>query len=510
MNAQRGVFRTVLARDLFSGNLCRRDLLARSLCPVLLFTVVLLSLAVFPPVLAGPAGAVTPRHPHELKPTPLAFAPLTVQRDTLACGIPVLLFENHDLPICDLTIRFHMGTRYLSLQDHTAIGLFGSLWRDGGTTSISPDSLDGLLTALDASVWASISDRTGQVSLSLSSEDVERALPLWRDVVLRPAFNEDRLVRAKASRLKGLQEINNDPGSIAYYRWTWLLVGKEHPASHLETRAEIDGVTVDDLRRLHTRFVRPENAILGVSGDFRRAEMLNRLDELFGNWPKEGLFTPPVLQLWPVHPEPGVYLLRGDYEQSQVRLGRVIRELTDDSPDCAVAEILSYALGYMRVFYRVRTEGISYGAGVMINVGEDYSTLSGFGSGRGDATLPLLRAMREETQASTGRPFTKEELESARVFRVGIEMKSNETPAALVAGKVGDIMRGRPEEFRERHLQRLLAATGEDLQRAAERYAVPADSMVVLVLGDPAQFGLPLDSLGMGPVKELVPVKFGE
>lgn len=211
-----------------------------------------------------------------------------------------------------------------------------------------------------------------------------------------------------------------------------------------------------------------------------------------------------------MHPEPGVYLLRGDYEQSQIRLGRVIRDLNDDSPDRAVAEILSYALGYMRVFYRVRAEGLSYGAAVMIRVGENYSTFSGFGSGRGEATLPLLRAMREETQALPTRPFTRAELESSRIFHVGSELQSNETPAALVAGKVSDVMRGRPEDFRERFLQRLLTTTAEDVQRAAQRYALPADSMVVLVLGDPAQFGAPLDSLGMGPVRELAPVKFGE
>jgi predicted Zn-dependent peptidase len=456
------------------------------------------------------ARADTARHPHELKPAPLEFTPLAVERDTLACGIPVLLYENHDLPICDLTIQFHMGTRYLPREDHTASGLLGALWRDGGTATIRPDSLDELLTALDASMYASTDDRTGQVSLSLSSEDLERAVPLWREVVLHPAFNDDRLVRAKANRLKELQEINNDPSAIAFQRFNWLIMGREHPSSHLETRAEIEGVTVEDLRRLHARFVRPKNAVLGVSGDFNRTEMLALLNRLCRDWSAPGPSTPPVLQVWTPHPEPGVYLLRGDYEQSQVRLGRVIRDLDDDSPDYAVAQILSYALGWTRVFYRVRAEGLSYGAGVMLNVGEKVSTLQGLGSGRGDATIPLLRAMLEETQGIETRPFTKEELESSRVFQVGGEISSSETSAALISRKVGAVMRGRPDDFHERHLQRLLEATQEDLQRAAERYVIPADSMVVFVLGDPAKFGEPLDSLGLGPVRELAPVKFGE
>ncbi|MCY3018123.1 MAG: hypothetical protein NTW87_03705, partial [Planctomycetota bacterium] len=88
-----------------------------------------------------------------------------------------------------------------------------------------------------------------------------------------------------------------------------------------------------------------------------------------------------------------LYLLRGNYEQSQVRVGRLIPDLTDQSPDYAAATILSFGLGYERVFYRVREEGLTYGATMMLNVGEERSGLRGFGSCRGDATVPLLRAI---------------------------------------------------------------------------------------------------------------------
>jgi zinc protease len=284
--------------------------------------------------------------------------------------------------------------------------------------------------------------RSGHVTLSLSSEDLDRALPIWRDVVIAPGFDGDRLTRAKGKRLKSLQAINNDPGDIAYHRWRWLVMGKDHPASHLETRAEIDAVTAEDLRRLHARFVRPENAIIGASGDLSKADVMARLDRLFGSWPKDPAWSLPELQVWTPHPEPGVYLLRGDYEQSQVCMGRIIRDLNDDSPDYPHVQILSYALGFGRVFYRVRNEGLSYGAGVMFNVGDQSSIFRGFGSGRGDATVPILEAMLEETQALRDRPFTREELESARVYQVGGEINSNATPAALVSTIVSDLMRG--------------------------------------------------------------------
>ena len=58
-------------------------------------------------------------------------------------------------------------------------------------------------TALDASVNASTGARIGAVSVSLSREDMEKALRLWRDVVTHPGFDAGRLVRAKAKELGG-------------------------------------------------------------------------------------------------------------------------------------------------------------------------------------------------------------------------------------------------------------------------------------------------------------------
>ncbi len=454
------------------------------------------------------ARAQTPRHPDDLTLRPLTPQPIGAEQTRLPCGIPVVLQESHDLPILDLTIQFKMGTRYLPAEKHTACGLLGSLWRDGGTTAIPPDSLDAVLTALDASVNANVWARTGGVSVSLSREDVEKALPLWRNVVTHPGFDAGRLARAKANRLQDLQAINNDPKAIADTRVGWLIYGREFPTSRLETRADIEEVTVADLQGLHQRFVRPENALIGVSGDFERGPMLALLDRLFRDWTVAGPFEAPVMEPWVAKPEPGVYLLRGDYEQSQIRAARIV-DLTDASPDLAAANLLSSVLGYQRIFYRTREEGLSYGTFLSLNVGLERTLIRAAGSGRGEATLPLLRAILEETKRMGADPASGPELESAKVPVIGAEVRTGETPAALVQRTVGDILLGRPADYRPQYLKRLQAATAEDLTRLAHQH-LAADDWVILVLGNPEQFGESLESLGRGPARELEPVKFGE
>jgi len=317
-------------------------------------------------------------------------------------------------------------------------------------------------------------------------------------------------VRAKANRLQELQAINNDPGRIASRQFEWLLLGRDFPSVRLTTRAEIEAVTPEQIRSLHARFVRPENAILGVSGDFDRETMLALLDRLFADWPVTGPYEPPVADVWTPQPRPGLYVLRGDYGQSQVRVGRIVEGLTDDSPEFAASQILSYALGYGRIFYRTREEGLTYGSAITLSVGPERATLNGGGPCRGDATVPLLRAMFEECRRLEQDPIAGDGLEAARTYFIGSEVRASETAAAIVATKVADALRGRPDDFRERLLERYQQTTSEDVDRLARAHVTVPDPWIVLVLGNPDAFVTPLDSLGLGPATEVPPVVFGE
>jgi zinc protease len=455
-----------------------------------------------------PRASETPRRPEELHLKPLEFSPRAPQRDTLACGVPVFLAENHDLPICDVTIVFAMGERYLPVERRAACEILGTTWRPGGTEALPPDSLDERLAALDAEITSNVGLRTGGISASFASSDVEAVLPVWRDIVLHPRFDPDRLEKAKDDRIRDLQAINNDPERIANERSTRLLQGAEYPTSHYETRAEIEAVGREDLLGLHGQFVHPDHAVIGVSGDFDRASIMRELNGLFAGWPRQGEILEAAT--WTVRPEPGVYLLPGDYEQSQVRILRWMPGITISSAEYPAAEILGFAFGYGRVFYRTREEGLSYGTAVMMELGDDYSDVWGFGSCRGDATVKLLRSMLDEMGGLKEKPITPEELETSRTFRTGTVVRSFETPGAIASDAAYNVAMGRPADFEGRYLDGLKSATVEDVKALSSRYITPRDSLIVFVLGNPRDFDMPLDSLGLGPVRTLDPVRFGE
>ena len=461
-------------------------------------------------VAPGVSQADTPRRPEELKRPSLEFTLKDARRATLSCGVPVYLLEDHDLPLCDLVIEFRMGRRFLPVREHPACSLLGGLWRDGGTESLSADSLDARLAASDLAMSSWLNSRDGGVSMSLAAEDLPTGLALWQDVILHPRFDADRLIKAKANELKDLQSINDNPALIADHRMNWLAMGHGHPTSHLETRAEIDSVTREELLALHRRFIRPEHAVIGVAGDFQPGEILAQLNRLFSGWKDTAVPDPLEMEDWTPHPEPGLYLLRGDYAQSQVFLGRPVLGLDPDSPDYPAASILSFGFGYGRVFYRARAEGLSYGATLMLNIGDENSTLWGFGPCRDEMAVKLLRSILEEQTRLMSDPLSDTEVETARTFEMGIEVQNCATPSAVIRRTVDDAIHERPPGYRAKLFQGLKDATAGQIAELAHKYMDPAEPRVILILGNPEKFEPPLDSLGLGPVQELKPVVFGE
>ncbi|MBN1826494.1 MAG: insulinase family protein [Candidatus Eisenbacteria bacterium] len=460
--------------------------------------------------LAGIAVAGTPRHPDELDLPPMRIQTLEPAVDTLDCGIPVLYFENHDLPILSAVILFRAGESYFSDTDLPVGRILDEAWRSGGTAALDPDSLDKELSDLEATVRSWIGNFSSGISIDLASEDADRALPIWRDLAVRPKLDEARIERAKDHRLKDIQSINQTPSRIAEQRFLQLLYGEKHPEARLETRAEITAVGREDLAALHGRFAHPRNAWIGVAGDFDPEDIKERLNRLFGEWAREaGLFVESEKREWPLGSSPGLFLLPGEHAQSHIRIGRIVPGLRLDSPDYPATQILDFALGFGRMYYRSRSEGISYGAAVMLSVDDEKAVLNGFGSCRNDAADDMIRLFLEEMAAVMDRPITEEEAETSRFFRLSLEASRDERPRNSVYRVLRDRVAGRPIDRRERYIEGIQSATLEEIAAAAH-YMAPHDSLTVIVVGDPSSFDTPLDSLGFGAPTILDPVLFGE
>jgi predicted Zn-dependent peptidase len=459
---------------------------------------------------AGQTAAETPRHPDALTLGELDFSLPEGVETRLSNGIRVFIFEDHDLPLVTLAAYISMGSRYLPPNRHTAFSIYSRLWDEGGAGERSPEEVEEQVAALGMFLSAGASRMMGSVNASMVREDLSAGAELWRDLLLHPRFDTERLDRAKAQLLKDVQGINDDPDRLAGTWFPRLLSGPDSPEGRVHTREGIDAVSREEILALYHGFVRPERSIIGVSGDVVPDEITALLEDLLDGWRgvDEAIDLTPYP--WERATRSGVFLLPGDFQQCHIRMGRSVDGLTNLSDDYAHSKLLDFGFGYMRVYYRTREEGLSYGTGTRLVADEDRAKFYAHGSTRTDKVINLIGVVRDEAANLPERPLNADESESARIFMVGVKVQDLETARAVMRTRLGDIIRGRPQDYTERLVAGMQSATTADLAAAAARYTGFGDDTVVLVVGEPEGGAAALEALGLGPVTVLEPVVFGQ
>ncbi|MCJ7673946.1 MAG: insulinase family protein, partial [Sedimentisphaerales bacterium] len=209
-----------------------------------------------------------------------------VRRVTLANGMQVFLLEDHELPLVSLSAMVRTGSVYEPADKIGLAAITGAVMRTGGTTSKTGDQIDEQLEQIAASVETGIGPNVGGASMSVLKEDVDTGLSILADVLMNPAFREDKIELAKIAHRSSIARRNDFPFSIAFREYTKLIYGPESVYARHTEYATIDNITRDDLVAFHKRFFHPNNTTLAVWGDFDAEQMTKKIEEAFKAWDK--------------------------------------------------------------------------------------------------------------------------------------------------------------------------------------------------------------------------------
>src|SRR5262249_28153116 len=151
------------------------------------------------------------------------------------------------------------------------------------------------------------------------------ALPVMRDVALKPTFPTDELERLRKERLTSLLQSRDDPATIASLAFSRVLYGSAHRygTATIGTAAPIKAFTAGDLRAFYPRAFRPPTAAVVLVGDVLPDHVLPLLESSFSAWRAPGSEPAPVRL--PAAQQPAaraIYLIdKPGAPQSQIRVG---------------------------------------------------------------------------------------------------------------------------------------------------------------------------------------------
>jgi zinc protease len=453
-----------------------------------------------------PPAAAQVATPSELKYPPLpAFQAPKPTRFVLPNGMVVMVIEDHELPLVNVTARIRTGSLLEPGEKTGLAGLVGAVQRSGGTTTRKPDALDEFLEARAASIETGMSADAASASMSALKADTPAVMEAFADVLRNPAFDAGRLKIAVNAVTSTIARQNDNPQGIAQREFTEVIQGAESPFGRTTTYASIGAVTRDDLLAWHKKYFHPNRVILGVVGDITVEEARALVTKHFGDWPK----GPAVADTWPVPrttPQPGVYeAVKPDSTQSFVVVGHQ-GELLRTHPDYVPVTVMNEVLagGFTsRLFGKIRTElGLAYS--VFGSVNSNWTRVAPFQmqmSNRADATVRAIEALIAEAKLlATTKPATDAELKLAKDAILNSFVFNNDSAEEVLGQQLAFEYYGQPLDWLDRYRAAVEKVTAADVARVAAKYIHP-DRFTIVVVGPSEGRDKPLSALG--PVKPI-------
>ncbi len=189
----------------------------------------------------------------------------------------------------------------------------------------------------------------------------EELLPIVRDIVYNPAFNEDDFEVWRNHRRQEILSAEQKPSTIARREFYLQIFGEQHPLGSYATAADIDNLSMDDIRTHHTeRYVNGKvSVVLAGAVDDNLVDMVHAIFATTDEDSTRKMLPFPERQSITTR-----HIAMSSATQTTVRVGRLL-PLSWDSAEYVRFMLLTTALGgyfSSRLMQNLREDkGLTYG-----------------------------------------------------------------------------------------------------------------------------------------------------
>jgi zinc protease len=430
------------------------------------------------------------------------FQPRQPKRIQLSNGMVIFLQEDHELPLIDGTARIRGGSVNEPADKVGLVDIYGEVWRTGGTKSQTGDQLDDFLEVRAAKVETGGGPDSTTIGFSCLKGDLDDVFKAFVDVLQNPEFRADKIDIAQKEEEDSISRRNDEISGIAHREAVKLAYGVDNPYARVPEYATVAAVTRQDLMDWHSKYVHPNNIILGISGDFDSSAMEARLRAAFDSWSKGPDFPKNNITYNPA--KPGYYLIpKEDVNQSNIRM--VALGTTRDNPDYYAISVFNEAFGggfSSRLFNDIRTKrGLAYGVGGGIGTNFGHPGILQISIGtKSQSTVESIQATDEDIAELATKPISEDEIQRAKDAILNAFIFRLDSPDKILGERMTYEYYGYPSDWLDKYQAEVKKVTAADVNRIAAKY-LHKDQLAVLVVGNTKDFDKPLSSLG--PVKDI-------
>jgi zinc protease len=443
-------------------------------------------------VLTGAVLGVWPGvlHPARAQtaPVPAApnIAPLKYRQRVLANGLVVLSLENHNSPTVAIQVWYHVGGK----DDPPGRSGFAHLFEHimfKSTKNQRSENFDHLTEAIGGENNAFTEEDFTAYHETVPSNYLETLLWAEADRMANLSVNNADFV---SERAVVEEEFRQSVLASPYGRLDELYVDQDSFVAHPYKRgvigsiANLDSATLEDVRKFHETYYRPDNATLVVAGDFEPAQLDAWVNKYFGRIAKPATEIPRVTVKEPARTKETRFNTTGPNVPlpATAITYLVPPRKSDDSDALRVAEVIlghgeSSRMNQSLVYH----QEIASSANVSADLRDDAGLFELIIITAGGKSAPdAEKAALAELEKLKTEPVTAAELDKARNVLLSSKLHARETAQGQAFALSEAAVRfGDPERVNT-DIARLQAVTAADVQRVAQKYFT-AENRVVIV-----------------------------
>lgn len=434
-----------------------------------------------------------------------AFIAPTVQQAKLGNGLDLFVVERRDLPKVALSFVSRAGVACDPIGKE---GLATMMVRtiDLGAAGKDALQIEDTFGDLGTDLNGNALRESITLSIDVLSRNLDRAMTLLAEVVMRPDFPSSEIEREKKRQLDSLMQQMNDPSAVAARVRSMIAFGRNHPYGKPAsgTFESIEGITREDIVRFHQDFVSPETSALIFAGDIDLAQAQELAEKHFGAWTGGGALPaqiPPVPR-----PEGGRVFLVDRPGTPQTIVAQLLPGPKRSIEDHAAFRLLDAIWGGggfgTRLNLNLREEkGYTYGVFSNVGMFREAGLWWAQASVQTDRTSEsLLELIKELRNLAGERPVSIDELQSARETRTRGFSQGFES-LSRVASQLAELwVLGLPATELQREFDMTMKVDLDQVLLAARRYVDPTHATLLLV-GDASIIETPLRKIGFEPIR---------
>jgi zinc protease len=418
----------------------------------------------------------------------------TVFETILPNGLKVLLLENHKAPLITFQVWYRVGSRN---EECGKTGLSHMLehMMFKGTEKVGPEEFSRIIQENGGNDNAFTSRDYTAYFENLSSDRVQIAIDLESDrmknLILREeAFRTERMVVMEERRLRTeddpqsylVEQLGATAFQIQPYRWP--IIGWMEDLSRL---------TLEDLKAYYRMYYHPSNAFLVVVGDFKKEDLLSRIEKAFGSYPKETMPNQEKAKDPPQNGERRIFVKK-EAQLPFVVMGYHVPNLRE--PDSYVLEVIAVILsgGKSSRFYQslVREKRL------VLSADADYSLLS-----RDPGLFYFSADLLPGKEVADVENALDQEMERLHKERVGdqeLEKAINQLESSFIFSQdsifyqamlLAQLEIALDWRVIDDYLPSIRKVSAEDIQRVAKQYLIPDNRTVGILIPLPTKEGKP-------------------